>query len=357
MAIDPVIFDMDGVLIDSEPTWTEVRRRFVLAERGRWPSGAAEAMQGMATTEWAGYLHGELERELLADDIAVRVIDAMASAAGSSPPLMPGAVAAVRRWPALAARPGLVVSGPAHRPCSMPPAWPAPSRSPCRPRRSAGASRPPTSTWPSPAGWASSRCGAAVEDSTNGLRAALAAGMHTIAVPFRSRTRPIRAYWPRRRRCSPSTTSRPRWSSPTRARPCADRPAATPAHVCSTTSRSSARTSRPARRSTTRCSPPLGGERIMDFGEVIGYGVAGPARRSGSVPEAPETGFRESHIAFRGPQPRRGAGLLRGRGEVRRRRGAPRAPRVAEYHPNYYGAFVRDPDGNNVEAVCHTGDR
>ena len=98
---------------------------------------------------------------------------------------------------------------------------------------------------------------------------------------------------------------------------------------------------------------PLGGARVMDFGEVIGFGVP-PKPDFWIGPRATGEGFRESHIAFVGPGPRRGAGVLRRRG-----RGA--APRCCtspalwpEYHPNYYGAFVRDPDGNNVEAVCHT---
>lgn len=112
MAIDAAIFDLDGVLVDTEPTWTDVRRRFVLAEGGRWPAGAAEAMQGMATAEWAAYLHDELGVGLPADEVATRVIDAMASALGSSPPLVPGAVSAVRRlaarWPL-----GLASSSPA----------------------------------------------------------------------------------------------------------------------------------------------------------------------------------------------------------------------------------------------------
>ena len=63
------------------------------------------------------------------------------------------------------------------------------------------------------------------------------------------------------------------------------------------------------------------------------------------------TGWREDHIAFTAPEPRRGPGLLRRRG----RGGAEvlHEPQEWDYHPGYYGAFVRDPDGNNVEAVCH----
>lgn len=76
------------------------------------------------------------------------------------------------------------------------------------------------------------------------------------------------------------------------------------------------------------------------------------SRRFGSVRKRPERGFRETHLAFAAPD----------RAAVRAFLSAAAAlgaevlheARVwSEYHPNYYGAFVRDPDGNNVEAVCH----
>jgi catechol 2,3-dioxygenase-like lactoylglutathione lyase family enzyme len=96
---------------------------------------------------------------------------------------------------------------------------------------------------------------------------------------------------------------------------------------------------------------PVSGSRVMDFGEVIGFGVASKpefwigARTSGE-------GFRESHIAFAAPD----RAAVRAFYEAAVDAGAEvlHEPRVwPEYHPHYYGAFVRDPDGNNVEAVCH----
>jgi catechol 2,3-dioxygenase-like lactoylglutathione lyase family enzyme len=96
----------------------------------------------------------------------------------------------------------------------------------------------------------------------------------------------------------------------------------------------------------------LGGERIMDFGDVLGYGVP-PMPDFWLGRNVSGEGFREAHIAFAAPNRvavhafydaavKTGATILH-------------APRVRpEYHPNYYGAFVRDPDGNNVEAVCHS---
>jgi catechol 2,3-dioxygenase-like lactoylglutathione lyase family enzyme len=96
---------------------------------------------------------------------------------------------------------------------------------------------------------------------------------------------------------------------------------------------------------------PLGGTRVLDFGDVIGYGVA-PMPDFWLGPLSTGEGFRESHIAFRAAD----RTAVRAFFEAAIAFGAPplHEPRVwPEYHPNYYGAFVRDPDGNNVEAVCH----
>jgi catechol 2,3-dioxygenase-like lactoylglutathione lyase family enzyme len=96
---------------------------------------------------------------------------------------------------------------------------------------------------------------------------------------------------------------------------------------------------------------PVGGGRAMDFGAVIGYGVGGrPEFWIG--PRSTGEGFRESHLAFAAPS----------RAAVREFYAAAVStgaevlyePRLwPEYHASYYGSFVRDPDGNNVEAVCH----
>jgi len=95
----------------------------------------------------------------------------------------------------------------------------------------------------------------------------------------------------------------------------------------------------------------VGGKRIMDFGTVVGYGVGFPNFWLGPLTTGEPN--REVHIAFQAPT--RAAvdeffAAATGAGA------APlHEPRVwPEYHEAYYGAFVRDPDGNNVEAVCHT---
>jgi catechol 2,3-dioxygenase-like lactoylglutathione lyase family enzyme len=96
---------------------------------------------------------------------------------------------------------------------------------------------------------------------------------------------------------------------------------------------------------------PIGGSRAMDFGDVVGYGLAGrPEFWIG--PWRFGEGFRESHIAFAASD----RGSVRAFFDAAVATGAEvlHEPRVwPEYHENYYAAFVRDPDGNNVEAVSH----
>jgi catechol 2,3-dioxygenase-like lactoylglutathione lyase family enzyme len=94
----------------------------------------------------------------------------------------------------------------------------------------------------------------------------------------------------------------------------------------------------------------VGGKRVMDFGEVIGYGTEGPDFWLGPV--TTEGTAREMHLAFTAPN--RAAvqaffdAAVAGGAEVLHE------PRLwPEYHETYFGAYVRDPEGNNVEAVCH----
>jgi len=97
---------------------------------------------------------------------------------------------------------------------------------------------------------------------------------------------------------------------------------------------------------------PLGGVRVMDFGEVVGYGLP-PKPDFWIGPQATGEGFREAHLAFVAPD--RAAVRAAFAAAVALGAEVMHEPRLwPEYHPGYYGAFVRDPDGNNVEAVCHT---
>lgn len=101
---------------------------------------------------------------------------------------------------------------------------------------------------------------------------------------------------------------------------------------------------------------PLGAEAKMRFGPVVGWGDQAPWFWTFPTGEeggpAPEPANREVHLAFRAPD----RATVRAFFEAAVAAGAEvlHEPKVwPEYHEHYYGAFVRDPDGNNVEAVCH----
>jgi catechol 2,3-dioxygenase-like lactoylglutathione lyase family enzyme len=97
---------------------------------------------------------------------------------------------------------------------------------------------------------------------------------------------------------------------------------------------------------------PLGGTRVMEVDDAIGYGVP-PTPTFWIGRQQTGEGFRETHIAFRAPD----RAAVRSFVETARAFGADvlHEPRLwPEYYPTYYGGFVRDPDGNNVEAVCHS---
>src|SRR3954452_8197677 len=105
---------------------------------------------------------------------------------------------------------------------------------------------------------------------------------------------------------------------------------------------------------------PVGGRRVLDFGEVIGYGTDFPCFWLGAQTTRDAKGGTEGvraewvvHIAFTAPTRDAVDEFVRIAGA----RGAEvlhQPPVWPEYHEHYYGGFVRDPDGNNVEAVCHT---
>jgi HAD superfamily hydrolase (TIGR01509 family) len=183
--IEAVVFDLDGVLIDSEPVWEQVRRQVVAEHGGHWADDAQQRIMGMSTGEWARYLSEDLGLGLAPEAVATLVIERMAARYTEHLPLMPGAVEAVRRmaarWPlglASSSPPSLiavVLDAAGLRECfvtalsteEVSRGKPAPDiyLAVCdRLDR-----RPP-------------RC-AAVEDSTNGLRSAAAAGLHVIAIP------------------------------------------------------------------------------------------------------------------------------------------------------------------------------
>lgn len=101
--IEAVVFDLDGVLVDSEPLWDAARRAVTARHRGRWTESATRAMQGMSSREWAAFLHDSLGVDAPVSVIVDEVVEQLVSDLTERVPLLPGAVEAVRsiaaRWP------------------------------------------------------------------------------------------------------------------------------------------------------------------------------------------------------------------------------------------------------------------
>jgi HAD superfamily hydrolase (TIGR01509 family) len=184
---EAIFFDQDGVLVDSERAWDAARRAIVAENGGRWQDEATRAMMGMSAPEWSRYMREELGVALEPEEISRQVVARLLAGYERELPLLPGAVGAVKRmaarWPVglassanrevidavlsasgLSGTFGATVSGEevAHGKPAPHIYLEAARRLGVDPRRSA-----------------------AVEDSTNGLRAAAAAGMLVVALPNR----------------------------------------------------------------------------------------------------------------------------------------------------------------------------
>jgi HAD superfamily hydrolase (TIGR01509 family) len=183
--IDAVIFDLDGVLVDSEQLWAAAREELVRERGGTWTAEATRAMMGMSSREWSRYMRDELGVDLPPETISADVVARLERLYRERLPLLPGAVEAVAamhaEWP-------LGLASSANREIielvlelgelghffaatvsseEVPRGKPAPDVYLEAARR---------------LGVRPERC-AAVEDSTNGLRSADAAGMTVVAVP------------------------------------------------------------------------------------------------------------------------------------------------------------------------------
>jgi HAD superfamily hydrolase (TIGR01509 family) len=95
--IQAVVFDMDGVLIDSEQVWDGVREALAKERGGRWHPGAQRAMMGMSSPEWSRYMHETIGLEDSPEEINNEVVERMLELYAESPPWIPGALDAVRR--------------------------------------------------------------------------------------------------------------------------------------------------------------------------------------------------------------------------------------------------------------------
>lgn len=180
-----MIFDLDGLLIDSEEVWDGVRERLVRERGGRWHERAQQEMMGMSSLEWSRYMHEALGLAEAPEEINAEVVRRMAGAYRERLPLVPGAVEAVRR---LAARWPLGLASSSNRPlidlvlelAGLAPAFEVTVSS-----EEVGRGKPAPDVYLE----AARRLGvepdrvAAIEDSGNGILSARAAGMRVIAVP------------------------------------------------------------------------------------------------------------------------------------------------------------------------------
>ena len=187
MGLEAVVFDLDGVLIETEEVWDAVREGYVRDHGGRWPPQATTAMMGMSSPEWARYLAEELGVPLDPEVIGREVLDRVTARYAESLPVVDGAVAVVRevagRWP-------LGLASSSNRPLidlvldrlGLTACFRVTVSSEEVPR-----GKPAPDVYLAAAaglGAAPAGC-AAVEDSSNGLLAAAAAGMRVLAVPNR----------------------------------------------------------------------------------------------------------------------------------------------------------------------------
>lgn len=185
MDLAAVIFDLDGVLVDSEQLWDSARRELVAERGGTWRDDATRAMMGMSAPEWSRYVREQLGVDLEPGAISDAVVERLARLYRERLPLLPGAreavVAASQRWPlGLASSSNREIIDLVLERAQLTERFTATVSS-----EEVARGKPAPDVYLE----AARRLGvaptssAAVEDSTNGLRAAVAAGMAVVAVP------------------------------------------------------------------------------------------------------------------------------------------------------------------------------
>ena len=183
--IEAVVFDMDGVIVDSEQVWDDVRERLARERGGRWHDRAQADMMGMSSLEWSRYMHDVIGLRESPEEINAEVVRRMLERYRSQLPLIDGAVEAVRR---LAAELPLAVASSSNRPlieAVLETAGIADAFAVTVSSEEVERGKPAPDVYLEAArrlGVPPERC-AAVEDSSNGLRAAHAAGMRVLALP------------------------------------------------------------------------------------------------------------------------------------------------------------------------------
>lgn len=180
-----VIFDMDGVLVDTEQVWDEVRVQLVADWGGRPAPEAQQAMMGMSSPEWSRYMREAHALDASPAEINAEVVRRMLARYRKRLPLVDGAVDAVRR---LAAAVPLAVASSSNRPLIdtvLETAGIADLFAVTVSSEEVARGKPSPDVYLEAArrlGEPPERC-AAIEDSASGIRAAHAAGMHVLALP------------------------------------------------------------------------------------------------------------------------------------------------------------------------------
>lgn len=186
-AVAAVIFDLDGVLLDSERVWNAARERVAREHGGQWPADAIDRMMGMSSPEWSAYMHDQLDVPLPPAQINGAVVSQMEQLYRERLPLLPGAREVVIRlgaaWPlGLATSSNRQVINLFLELAALADCFQATVSS-----EEVARGKPAPDVYLEAAralGASPSQC-VAIEDSTNGLRSAAAAGLAVIAVPNR----------------------------------------------------------------------------------------------------------------------------------------------------------------------------
>ena len=187
MTVEAVVFDLDGVIVDTEELWDEIREALARERGGRWSARAQADMMGMSSTEWSRYMHEVVGLAEPPEEINREVVARMLARYDERLPLIDGAVDAVRRlaerWPlGLASSSNREVIAGALAAAGIDSLFAATVSS-----EEVERGKPAPDVYLEAArrlGVAASDC-AAVEDSANGIRSAHAAGMRVIAIPNR----------------------------------------------------------------------------------------------------------------------------------------------------------------------------
>jgi HAD superfamily hydrolase (TIGR01509 family) len=183
--IDAVVFDLDGVIVDSEHVWDAAREALARERGGRWHEDAQRDMMGMSSVEWSRYMHDVIRLRESPEEISDEVVGRLEATYRDELPLIPGAQDAVTR---LAAAWPLGVASSSNRPLIdlvLELAGLAQFFSATVSSEEVERGKPAPDVYVEAArrlGVPANRC-AAVEDSENGIRAAKAAGMRVTAIP------------------------------------------------------------------------------------------------------------------------------------------------------------------------------